>query len=70
MKLRIIVGAAATAVALSSGLALAQAPATGAPHGQGSFSDAAFIGSGSDSGYLQHQQQLQNDPGYNIGGNG
>ena len=29
--------------------------------------NAAFIGSGSDPGYEQHQQQLQTEPGYSLG---
>jgi hypothetical protein len=71
MNLHMIVGAAAAALTLSSGLALAQTPsAATAQYGQASLSNAAFVGSGSNPGYEQHQQQLQHEPGYGVGGNG
>jgi hypothetical protein len=34
------------------------------------ISNDAHIGSGSGPDYLAHQRELQNMPGYNIGGNG
>jgi hypothetical protein len=71
MNLHVIVGAAATALVLSTGLALAQTPATPtAQYGQASASNAAHIGDGSGSAYLTHQQELRNMPGYTITGNG
>lgn len=55
MKLRVIAGAAATALVLSTGLALAQTPAAAtAQYGQAAFTNAAYVGDGSSSTYLSH----------------
>jgi len=37
---------------------------------QAVISFAAYVGRGSDSDYLRQQQELQNMPGYSVGGNG
>jgi opacity protein-like surface antigen len=37
---------------------------------QAAISNAAYVGGGSDSDYLRQQQELQNMPGYSVGGNG
>jgi hypothetical protein len=55
MKLRIIAGAAATALVLSTGLALAQTPAAAtAQYSQAAFTNAAYVGDGSSPTYLSH----------------
>jgi len=37
---------------------------------EATISNAAYVGRGSDSDYLKQQQELQNMPGYSVGGNG
>ena len=37
---------------------------------QATISNEAYVGRSSDSDYLRQQQELQNMPGYSIGGNG
>ena len=37
---------------------------------RGVISNEAYVGRGSDSDYLRQQQELQNTPGYSIGGSG
>jgi opacity protein-like surface antigen len=39
-------------------------------HAQAAISNEAYVGGGSDSDYLRQQQELQNMPGYSVGGNG
>jgi hypothetical protein len=55
MKARIMAGVAATALALSMGVATA-----------GEIGGSAIM-DGASPGYLQQQQQLRNEPGYSIG---
>ena len=37
---------------------------------EAAISNEAYVGRGSDSDYLRQQQELQNMPGYSIGGSG
>ena len=37
---------------------------------QAAISNEAYVGRGSASDYLRQQQELQNMPGYSVGGNG
>jgi hypothetical protein len=71
MNLHAIIGAATTALVLSTGLAVAQTPATAtAQYGQTATSNAAHVGDGSGPAYLTHQQGLRDMPGYTVTGNG
>lgn len=66
-----LVGAAATALVLSTGLALAQTPtAATAQFSELAVHNAAYVGSGSSPGYLRDQQQLPDMPGYTGGAHG
>ena len=71
MNLHMLVGAAATALVLSMGLALAQTPAAAtAQFSELAVRNAAYVGSGSSPGYLRDQQQLPDMPGYSGGAHG
>jgi len=82
MKKLLVAASVIAGVAVGAVPAFAQSATTGQADGVGwveahnhnraraVISNEAYVGRGSDSDYLRQQQELQNTPGYSIGGNG